>query len=178
MRRQQLFILITWLGLGVSGIWGFDGARFISHEDQDKDIEEITIRHSGFLKDDKLTIRFRSEDQEIVEVIENGRSLPPETFHRYESKLRQFLEFRTFERMTEDMSRLETEMEALEEAEFERFEALEDLSKSPDKEKLKKILEQLADVARDTYQKTYNYSNLQSVEEDEKEKHKIDVSNN
>ncbi|MBN1272738.1 MAG: hypothetical protein JXB26_10765 [Candidatus Aminicenantes bacterium] len=61
-------------------------------EEEKSEIKQLTIKNSGFRSRSTVIIRYQDKDKKIVEVIENGRSLPPSEFSRYESVMRKVLE--------------------------------------------------------------------------------------
>ncbi len=68
-------------------------------------IKELTIRNSGFRSRSTIVIRYRDEDKKIVEVIENGKKLPPSEFSRYESAMRKILELPQIDRLLPEIDR-------------------------------------------------------------------------
>jgi hypothetical protein len=74
-------------------------------EKQKTTIKELTIRNSGFRSRASVVIRYRDEDKSIVEVIENGKKLPPSEFPRYEEVMRKILELPQIDRLLPDIDR-------------------------------------------------------------------------
>jgi hypothetical protein len=68
-------------------------------------IKELTIRNSGFRSRATIVIRYRDEDKKIVEVIENGKKLPPSEFSRYESVMSKILELPQIDRLLPEIDR-------------------------------------------------------------------------
>jgi len=76
----------------------------------DSTIQQITIKHSGFLKDDELIIRFRKDDHEITKVIDEDKVIPEEDFYKYETMLHNYLQFRSLEDIVPRVSQLKREI--------------------------------------------------------------------
>lgn len=74
-------------------------------EGQKTAIKELTIRNSGFRSRSTVIIRYRDEDKAIVEVIENGKSLPVSEFPRYEPVMRKVLELPEMNRLIPEIDR-------------------------------------------------------------------------
>jgi hypothetical protein len=74
-------------------------------EGQSSEIKELTIRNSGFRSKSTVVIRYRDTDKKIVEVIENGQSLPPEEFSRYESVMLKVLELPQIDKLLPEIDR-------------------------------------------------------------------------
>jgi len=74
-------------------------------ETQKTTIKELSIRNSGFRSRSTIVIRYRDEDKKIVEVIENGKKLPPSEFSRYESIIREVLEIPQIDRLLPEIDR-------------------------------------------------------------------------
>ena len=95
--------------LGLCAILIFGLAVSTAPAAQDKEIQdvikELTIRNSGFRSRSTIVIRYRDEDKKIVEVIENGKKLPPSEFARYESAMRKILELPQIDRLLPDIDR-------------------------------------------------------------------------
>jgi hypothetical protein len=62
------------------------------------------------MKDDELIIRFLKDNHELVEVIDEGKTIPSEEFPRYESMLDNYLRFRSLEDIVPRVSRLKREI--------------------------------------------------------------------
>jgi len=110
------------LGLCLSFVFGLASANVHLGQDQEKsdavkeerspEIKELTIRNSGFRSRSTVIIRYREEDKKIVEVIENGRNLPPEEFVRYESIIREVLEIPQIDRLLPEIERAKRRAES------------------------------------------------------------------
>lgn len=74
-------------------------------QEQQTTIKELTIRNSGFRSRSTVVIRYRDEDKAIVEVIENGKSLPVSEFSRYESVMQRILELPEIDRLIPEIDR-------------------------------------------------------------------------
>jgi hypothetical protein len=74
-------------------------------EKQKTGIKELTIRNSGFRSRATIVIRYRDEDKKIVEVIENGKKLPPSEFSHYEPVMRKILELPQIDRLLPEIDR-------------------------------------------------------------------------
>lgn len=83
-----------------------------AQEDRSSEIKELTIRNSGFRSRSTIVIRYRDEDKKIVEVIENGKTLPPEEFGRYESVIREVLELPQIDRLLPEIERTRRRIES------------------------------------------------------------------
>jgi hypothetical protein len=81
-------------------------------EERSPGIKELTIRNSGFRSRSAVVIRYREEDRKIVEVIENGKSLAPEEFARYESIVREVLEIPQIDRLLPEIERTKRRAES------------------------------------------------------------------
>jgi hypothetical protein len=82
--------------------------RDIPEKVQEKEkntIKELTIRNSGFRSRANIVIRYRDEDKTIVEVIENGKKLPPSEFPRYEEVMQKILELPQIDRLLPEIDR-------------------------------------------------------------------------
>jgi len=84
----------------------------VVQEDHSSTIKELTIRNSGFRSRSTIVIRYRDEDKKIVEVIENGKKLPPEEFGRYESVIREVLELPQIDRLLPEIERTRRRIES------------------------------------------------------------------
>lgn len=69
------------------------------------ELKELTIKNSGFRSRSTVVIRYRDEDKSIVEVIENGKKLPPSAFPRYESVMQKVLELPEIDRLIPEIER-------------------------------------------------------------------------
>lgn len=87
-------------------------AQKVQQEERSGEIKELTIRNSGFLSKSDIVIRYRDEDKKIVEVIENGKKLPPSEFLRYESLIREVLEIPQIDRLIPDIDRAKRRSES------------------------------------------------------------------
>ncbi|MFC1502127.1 hypothetical protein ACFL6A_01785 [bacterium] len=76
----------------------------------DSTLQQITIKHSGFLKDDELIIQYRKDDHEITKVIDEGKVVPSEEFYQYEGMLHNYLQFRSLDDIVPRVSRLKREI--------------------------------------------------------------------
>jgi hypothetical protein len=77
----------------------------LAQESQASEIRQLTIRNSGFRSKSTVVIRYREADKKIVEVIENGQSLPPAEFSRYESVMRKVLELPQIDKLLPEIDR-------------------------------------------------------------------------
>jgi len=84
----------------------------VTKEEQSPIIKELTIRNSGFRSRSTVVIRYREEDKKIVEVIENGKKLPPSEFSRYESVIREVLEIPQIDRLLPEIDRAKRRAES------------------------------------------------------------------
>jgi hypothetical protein len=69
------------------------------------DVKQLTIRNSGFRSRSTMVIRYRDADKKIVEVIENGKSLPSSEFPRYEPVVQKVLELPEIDRLIPEIDR-------------------------------------------------------------------------
>jgi hypothetical protein len=69
------------------------------------DVKQLTIRNSGFGSRSTVIIRYRDADKKIVEVIENGKSLPSSEFPRYEPVVQKVLELPEIDRLIPEIDR-------------------------------------------------------------------------
>ncbi len=74
-------------------------------EEQSPEIRQLTIRNSGFRSRSTVIIRYREADKKIVEVIENGQSVPSSEFSRYESVMRKVLELPQIDKLLPEIDR-------------------------------------------------------------------------
>ena len=81
-------------------------------EERSPEIKELTIRNSGFRSRSTVVIRYREEDKQIVQVIENGKRLPSEEFARYESIIRDVLEIPQIDRLLPEIERAKRRAES------------------------------------------------------------------
>jgi len=68
-------------------------------------VKELTIRNSGFRSRSTVVIRYRDADKKIVEVVENGKSLPASEFPRYEAVMQKVLELPEIDRLIPEIER-------------------------------------------------------------------------
>jgi hypothetical protein len=68
-------------------------------------VKELTIRNSGFRSRSTVVIRYRDADKAIVEVIENGKSLPESEFPRYQAIMQKVLELPEIDRLIPEIER-------------------------------------------------------------------------
>ncbi len=73
-------------------------------------LQTITIKQSGFMKADEISITFRSDDQQIVEVVDKGEKVPEEKFHNYRGLLYSYLELRNIEFLKPRIEKLRQEV--------------------------------------------------------------------
>lgn len=108
-----LCVLIV-LGLGITSLdAGQDQEKSDAVvEERSPEIKELTIRNSGFRSRSAVVIRYREEDKVIVEVIENGKKLPPEEFARYESIIREVLEIPQIDQLLPEIERAKRRAES------------------------------------------------------------------
>ncbi len=101
------FCVLLILGLAISAFPSFqeNETQSEAQEKQSSEIKQLTIRNSGFRSKSTVIIRYRDEDKKIVEVIENGKKLPPEEFSRYESIIRDVLEIPQIDRLLPEIER-------------------------------------------------------------------------
>lgn len=104
--KTGLCVLLI-LGLAISAFPSFqeNETQREAQEKQSSEIKQLTIRNSGFRSKSTVIIRYRDEDKKIVEVIENGKKLPPEEFSRYESIIRDVLEIPQIDRLLPEIER-------------------------------------------------------------------------
>jgi tyrosyl-tRNA synthetase len=76
----------------------------------DSTVQQIIIKHSGFLKDDELIIQFRKDDHEIIKVVDEGKIVADEEFYKYESMLHNYLQFRSLEEIVPRIKRLKRDI--------------------------------------------------------------------
>jgi hypothetical protein len=77
---------------------------------EDSTIQQITIKYSGFLEDDEFTIRFTKDQYNIVEVLNRGRSVPSDSFYKYEPLLYDYLQYRGLSGIVPRLSRLKRDL--------------------------------------------------------------------
>jgi hypothetical protein len=106
-RFKMGFCAVIIFGLAFSSSLAFQDVEgtTTSQKEQEGEIKELTIKNSGFLSRSIIVIRYRDEDKTIVEVIENGKKLPPSEFPRYESLIREVLEIPQIDRLLPDIDR-------------------------------------------------------------------------
>ena len=76
----------------------------------DTTVQKITIKYSGFLKDEEFTIRFKKENYDIVEVLSSGRAVPADSFYVYGPLLHDYLHFRGLENVVPRIEKLKREI--------------------------------------------------------------------
>ena len=86
------------------------GEELHTQDKADSTIQKITIKHSGFLKDDVLIIEFRKGDHEITKVIDEDKVISEDNFYKYETMLHNYLQFRSLEDIVPRVSRLKREI--------------------------------------------------------------------
>ena len=91
------------------------------------EIKELTIRNSGFRSRSTVVIRYQDKDKKIVEVIENGKSLPPSDFPRYESVMRKVLELPKINQLIPEIDEAYRRAESLGISEEAKLDQLKDL---------------------------------------------------
>jgi len=120
--KEKKMKKIVWLGLSALLIFGLGVAHLDAGQDQVKsdavveegspEIKELTIRNSGFRSRSTVVIRYREDDKVIIDVIENGKKLPPEEFARYESIIREVLEIPQIDRLLPEIERAKRRAES------------------------------------------------------------------
>ena len=124
MKRHTTEIVLSMLFAFVS----ISCAQTIQDTAAQDSVKKITIKQSGFLKDDEVVISYRTSDHKIVEVIDKGEKIAKEDFHDYESILWSYLELRNIESLKPRIERLRREIRGrsrLDSAEFRRFRSVE-----------------------------------------------------
>ena len=116
-------------------------------EDHSSEIKELTIRNSGFRSRSTIIIRYRDEDKKIVEVIENGKKLPPEEFGRYEAVIREVLELPQIDRLLPEIERTRRRIESARVSEESKIREILELRK-----KLEELDSENARRYRDLYE--------------------------
>ena len=106
MRNIVKFTALLILILMSQACFGQTGEKIQSQEKADTAIQTIIIKHSGFLKEDELIIRFNKNNYELVEVIDAGEQIPSEEFGKYEIMLDNYLQFRSLDEIVPRVSRL------------------------------------------------------------------------
>ena len=145
-------VLLCGLVISTGSAYQEEGTTEEAQENQSSQIKELTIRNSGFRSRSTVVIRYRDEDKKIVEVIENGKKLPPSEYSRYESIMRKILELPQIDQLLPDIDR------AKRRAESQRF---SEESKIREMMALRRRLEDLdSDVARQYRE----YNELQLME--------------
>ena len=96
-------------------------------KEETSEIKELTIRNSGFRSRSTVVIRYQDKDKKIVEVIENGKSLPPSKFPRYESVMRKVLELPKINQLIPEIDEAYRRAESLEISEEAKLDQLKDL---------------------------------------------------
>ena len=133
MKSKIKFSLFSILIIGIltsiptyASVYGNSG---ISQEKKEEtsDIKELTIRNSGFRSRSTVVIRYQDKDKKIVEVIENGKSLPPSEFPRYESVMRKVLELPKINQLIPEIDEVYRRAESLEISEEAKLDQLQDL---------------------------------------------------
>jgi len=103
---SSLLCTLLAIGLAVSALPAQDREKpDVAQEERASTVKELTIRNSGFRSRATVVIRYRDEDKKIIEVIENGKKLPPSEFSRYESVMRKILELPEIDRLLPDIER-------------------------------------------------------------------------
>jgi hypothetical protein len=77
----------------------------VTQKGESSEIKQLTIRNSGFRSKSTVVIRYRANDNRIVEVIENGQNLPESEFSRYESIINDVLEIPQIDQLLPDIDR-------------------------------------------------------------------------
>ena len=102
-------------------------ARDQEKKEETSEIKELTIKNSGFRSRSTVVIRYQDKDKKIVEVIENGRSLPPSDFPRYESVMRKVLELPKINQLLPEIDEAYRRAESLVISEEAKLDQLRDL---------------------------------------------------
>lgn len=111
MKMKKMFKLslcaLLIFGLAISTVIAAEirGMSGTAQEKESSEIKELTIKNSGFRSRSTIVIRYRDEDKKIIEVIENGKKLPPSEFSRYESVIREVLELPQIDRLLPEIDR-------------------------------------------------------------------------
>jgi len=121
-----LIIIFLILPPAHSLVYGHPGISQDKKEEK-SDIKELTIRNSGFRSRSTVVIRYQDKDKKIVEVIENGKSLPPSEFPRYESVMRKVLELPKINQLLPEIDEAYRRAESLEISEEAKLDQLQDL---------------------------------------------------
>jgi len=106
MRIFINFLTIVFVGFNLIIIHAQESQVDSISKNTDSEIKELKIKSSGFFSDDILIIKYRNSDKEIVDVIDNGESLPPEKFKKYEPKLYEVLEHEKMREILPDIEEL------------------------------------------------------------------------
>lgn len=87
-------------------------------------IDVITIKKSGFMNNEEIVIKFRSDDHSIVSVVDKGEQVPKEQWHNYRSLLWSYLELRNVEELRPKIEKIRQVLlksNKLQEKEIERM---------------------------------------------------------
>ena len=98
-------ILICGLMISPAAAQEIQEVQEVTQEKESSEIKELTIRNSGFRSKSTIVIQYRDNDKKIISVKENGTSLPPEEFSRYESIMRVVLELPQIDRLLPEIDR-------------------------------------------------------------------------
>lgn len=121
-----LIIGILILSPSYASVYGNPGLTQ-EQEKETSEIKELTIRNSGFRSRSTVIIRYQDKDKKIVEVIENGRSLPPSEFPRYESVMHKVLELPKINQLLPEIDEAYRRAESLGISEEAKLDQLKDL---------------------------------------------------
>ncbi|MFH1943872.1 MAG: hypothetical protein ABIL68_17355 [bacterium] len=113
MKSFSRILVVSLLVLSISTLSAQEKKGEEVQEKSSSGIEQITIKHTGFMKDEEVIIRYRRDDQEIVEVLDEGKTVLPEEFYKYEPMLWNFLEYRKMEKIIPRLSRLRRDLRAV-----------------------------------------------------------------
>ena len=125
MKTLHIALLLLFLCLNGHSLYAQVSTRALGQEKQKSDISELKILHSGFLSRDTLIIRYRTEDKEIVEVIDKGKKVPSSQFKNYESKMMNILEMRQLNELLPAIEKVDEKMESPHISNLEKLNELE-----------------------------------------------------
>ena len=112
MKKSNKFFVLVLILLNTNFFFAYP-THFMLQQNQDKsEIKEIKILHSGFLSKDTLIIRYRASDNEIVEVIDEGKKVPSSRFSKYEPMIRDVLELRKMRELLPEIDEISKELDS------------------------------------------------------------------
>lgn len=87
----------------------------------------IIIKKSGFFRKNKIIIDFNPMTQQIIQVVDNGKTIPENKFHKYQDHLEDATEYAELESLHPRMEELEMKIDMLQLPDSEKLAELEAL---------------------------------------------------